>query len=267
MTTVKRQPKGIETGGQFAPDVNPESTVVLADAPEPMRHEVEVDTSIASAYGEVMEKSYRVEASVAQLRRIIPDSMKTRDSSFMMVNGDYVVASAERLRAMFEAGEIGQKDGYYHDHYAKQFVKYDERKAELDVVQSDYQEKCKQYKGWSRFFLVQGGHVHSSLDCSTCNRMGKSTKFGWLPDLSGLAEADAVKEHGAILCTVCYPSAPVEYTNKYDLDKAAKSGQRCPSSGTGTWRNGERLRRCPDCDARITVTGRGLIKAHDKPTG
>ena len=27
----KRQPKGIETGGQFAPDVNPESTVVLGD--------------------------------------------------------------------------------------------------------------------------------------------------------------------------------------------------------------------------------------------
>lgn len=27
----KRQPKGTDTGGQFAPDVNPESTVVLND--------------------------------------------------------------------------------------------------------------------------------------------------------------------------------------------------------------------------------------------
>ena len=44
-----RQPKGSETGGQFAPDCNPESTVDLSDAIEPTRHEVMIDTEIAAA--------------------------------------------------------------------------------------------------------------------------------------------------------------------------------------------------------------------------
>jgi len=193
--------------------------------------------------------------------------MRTRDRAYMVIDGKIEVASVERLRAMFNAGEIGPKAGYNRDFYADEFVKYDERKVELDAAQADYQEKTRQYEGWSRFFLVPGGHIHSSLNCSTCNKEGKATNFGWLPDLSGLAEEDAVKEHGAILCTVCYPSAPVEHTNKYELEKAAKADKRCPSSGTGTWRNGERLRRCPDCDIRIRVTANGYIRAHDKPTG
>lgn len=68
-----------------------------------------------------------------------------------------------------------------------------------------------QYTGWSRFFLVQNnnGHIHSSLHCSTCHI---TTQFGWLPSVSGKTEADAVAEFGEILCSVCYPSAPVAWT-------------------------------------------------------
>jgi hypothetical protein len=263
----KRQPKGTSDGGKFAPDANPESTVDLTDDRRPtIRREVHVDTEIAAAYGVLMEKSHRVDSVASQIRYLVPNSMRTRDRAYMVIDGKIEVASVERLRTMFEADEIGPKAGYNRDFYADEFVKYDERKIELDAAQADYREKNSQYGGWSRFFLVPGGHIHSSLNCSTCNKEGKATNFGWLPELSGLAEDDAVKEHGAILCTVCYPSAPVEHTNKYELEKAAKAENRCPSSGTGTWRNGERLRKCPDCGIRITVTGRGLIRAHDKPT-
>lgn len=71
------------------------------------------------------------------------------------------------------------------------------------------------YEGWSRFFIVRtnNGHIHRSMSCSTCNRNGKATEFGWLPELSGLSEAEAVEAEGSILCTVCFPSAPVEWTN------------------------------------------------------
>ncbi len=52
-----RQPKGIETGGQFAPDVNPESTVALSDDRRPtICHEVHVDTEIAAAYGVLIDE-------------------------------------------------------------------------------------------------------------------------------------------------------------------------------------------------------------------
>jgi hypothetical protein len=50
---------------------------------------------------------------------------------------------------------------------------------------------------------------HSTTSCSTCRF---DTVFAWLPELSGLSEADAVEAYGSILCTVCFPSAPVEWT-------------------------------------------------------
>lgn len=67
------------------------------------------------------------------------------------------------------------------------------------------------YTGWSRFFLVTNtnGHVHSSMSCSTCF---STTTFGWLPQLSGLTEVEAVADQGEILCSICFPSAPVAWT-------------------------------------------------------
>lgn len=62
---------------------------------------------------------------------------------------------------------------------------------------------------WTRAFLVlnTGGHVHKDRDCSTCF---PTTRYGWLPELSGSSEAEIVEAAGADACTVCYPSAPVE---------------------------------------------------------
>ncbi|MBT4072342.1 MAG: hypothetical protein HOE75_01470 [Chloroflexi bacterium] len=76
-----------------------------------------------------------------------------------------------------------------------------------------------EYDGWSRFFAVPGGHIHSSMNCSTCNRVTNQsgqtfTAFAWLPALSGLTAADAIAAHGHALCSVCFPNAPVSDTNK-----------------------------------------------------
>jgi hypothetical protein len=76
------------------------------------------------------------------------------------------------------------------------------RIGELDVI----------YKAdpWSRFFPCTNanGHIHSSLSCSTCRW---DTPMAWMPQLSGKTEAEAVNELGPILCSVCFPSAPVEW--------------------------------------------------------
>lgn len=66
---------------------------------------------------------------------------------------------------------------------------------------------------WTRAFLVTntGGHVHSSMDCSTCF---DSTRYEWLTGYSGADEDEIVKAAGEIACTVCYPSAPSEYLNR-----------------------------------------------------
>mgnify|MGYP001576896077 CR=1 FL=1 len=65
--------------------------------------------------------------------------------------------------------------------------------------------------GWSRAFLVANGdgHVHSSMDCSTCNRGERQTQFQWMINYSGGSEDEIVADAGYRACTVCFPSAPV----------------------------------------------------------
>ena len=122
--------------------------------------------------------------------------------------------------------------------------------------------------GWQRFFLVVGGHIHASLECSS---LRWNTKIGWLPNLSGHDEASAVAEHGAWLCTICFPSAPVEWTNAADV--AAKKDAECPGSKTWSYdRSTARLgfysgnyAHCSNCGQRVTVTSTGKMRSH-KPT-
>lgn len=124
----------------------------------------------------------------------------------------------------------------------KTYIEQDAEKALrwLDEIQQEMQalrEAAREFEGewaelrWSRFFIVKAnnGHIHSSMTCSTCNRNGQATLFGWLPNLSGLTEKEAVDEHGTILCSVCFPSAPVEWT----LGKQVDESLYCPASGKG----------------------------------
>ena len=95
----------------------------------------------------------------------------------------------------------------------------DELEAELAGIENEIFALEATYTGWSRFFLVtsSAGHVHSSMHCSTCYAQ---TRYGWLPQYSGHTEDEAVAELGPTLCTVCFPSAPVEYTLGKKLTKA-----------------------------------------------
>ena len=93
---------------------------------------------------------------------------------------------------------------------AELFARYDEAQTAMDAARALYELADSRYRGWSRFFMVPGGHIHASLSCKTCNKVGQSTAFTWLSHLSGLTEAEAVAEYGPVLCTVCFPSAPLD---------------------------------------------------------
>lgn len=86
----------------------------------------------------------------------------------------------------------------------------DEAAASIEKIREQIAELEERYTGWSRFFLVtsSAGHIHSSMHCSTCR---PTTTYGWLPELSGLTEAEAVAAHGPALCSVCFSSAPTEW--------------------------------------------------------
>lgn len=124
-------------------------------------------------------------------------------------------------------------------------------------------------RGWSRFFLVAaaGGHIHSSTHCSTCNRNGRPTQFSWLPDLSGKSEAEAVEDQGARLCTVCFPDAPVEWTNFWELEEARKQAESCDGSGTRDWVEGtvtksRKYADCQHCGTKQSLTPTNKFRKH-----
>jgi hypothetical protein len=130
-----------------------------------------------------------------------------------------------------------------------------------DIAEAD--KVFRQRGGWTRFFLVTSsdGHIHNSTSCSTCR---PSTTYSWLPELSGLTEADAVTARGMILCSVCFPSAPVEWT--VGRTKPAKPGQ-CAG---GTAVDGSTFDRwtgtygtCPTCgEQALMVKLDGTMRAH-----
>lgn len=106
-----------------------------------------------------------------------------------------------------------------------------------------YNDEYDRRGGWTRAFLVQnsGGHVHSSMHCSTCY---PRTRYAWLTEYSGMDEAQIVYAAGELACTACYPSAPTDVLTRVgeirrptDLereqraaDNAAKNAQRAAAA-------------------------------------
>lgn len=83
-------------------------------------------------------------------------------------------------------------------------------KNKLSELNTEIAEVEKLYTGWSRAFIVSNanGHIHSSMSCSTCF---DTTKFIWLPNLSGEDRMKIAELAGEAACSVCYPDAPSEY--------------------------------------------------------
>ena len=77
------------------------------------------------------------------------------------------------------------------------------------------------YTGWSRFWLVtsSAGHVHSSTACSNLLRHHGLRP---VPRPVGLRRGRGRRQIlGETLCSVCFPTAPVEYTTGKKITKAA----------------------------------------------
>jgi hypothetical protein len=178
--------------------------------------------------------------------------------------------------------------GTYRFHFNEQYdrPRYEkmvaERTAKIEALTDEanaiYAEmtpfnlEFKRRGGWTRFYVVMGGHIHSSMACSTCNKMGKATRFGWLPERSGQSEAEALESlvtesHKTVLCSVCFPTAPVAWTVVRQDDSV------CKGSGTWDYKEGGKQRlgfytgnyaTCAHCDTPQTVLRGGKFRKHKK---
>jgi hypothetical protein len=239
-----------------------------------VRHEVEVDTKLAALYGQLARLDGRGENILNGIHYAAKDRKDYHYSKF----GNWTMKHAEaiaKVQEMLASGEMTSWDATSAQRSLASLVEYE---AEVASIQAEIAPLQAEYRAnpWPRFFIVQnnGGHIHSSMSCSTCNNgRFSATRFGWLPELSGLTEADAVASQGAILCTVCYPSAPVEWTNGVSKEEQAKQALLCPGTGTTNYegrRNpkNDRLygyQECKDCGKEISLLANGTLRSHKKP--
>ncbi|MFD7835673.1 SPOR domain-containing protein [Streptomyces sp. NPDC059761] len=121
--------------------------------------------------------------------------------------------------------------------------------------------------GWSRFFLVQDGHIHRGGHAgwdSDCHSLRSTTLLYWQPELSGKTEQEAVTALGPTMCTICFPSAPLEWTRGKTLEEQGF----CSGSGQSVTVAADRLRRknwmtCPVCGKEeVFVTGNRNLRKH-----
>lgn len=149
----------------------------------------------------------------------------------------------------------------------------DEKQAEGLAIQEEAKPLHALYTGWARYFLClsDGGHIHVGHSCPT---LRPTTPLGWLPELADKSESEMVEAHGAMVCTVCYPSAPTHPAFIRDAEAAAqaaaeKAEAECPgsrsydhdSSGLNYF---QPRARCNHCGQVISATSTGKLRAHKK---
>lgn len=176
---------------------------------------VEIDTALADIYRRAADAEGHVQAAATSLHYALGERARYVTRS----RREWPTTTAEALDACRAKGD--QRTNFAGGYtFADMAAKYDTTvtalaavEAEADVLNAEF----KRRGGWSRFFIVQnnGGHIHSSMACKTCNRGGYRTDFGWMPELSGMSMEQAISHFDRaahILCTVCFPAAPVEWT-------------------------------------------------------
>lgn len=81
--------------------------------------------------------------------------------------------------------------------------------------------------GWTRAYIVPGGHVHSDYHCHT---LFPETERFLVAEVSGMTEDEIVAKAGERACTICYPSAPSNYlalkSELFTRDELAKEQAR-----------------------------------------
>lgn len=161
------------------------------------------DTKLAELHQQQDKLDRRIQSFQQMLHSIAGDRFNGREDRWGLTL-EQVFQKLERYESLvYTATEVDKSIRDYNDLIRE--------RVSLDLDVAERQEVYYEHR-WSRFFLVlnTNGHIHSSTSCSTCRY---DTNFAWLPELSGLTEAEAVDGHGPILCSVCFPSAPVEWTN------------------------------------------------------
>lgn len=170
---------------------------------------VEIDWELYRLDGEAAKAKRSLDLALVLIHRAVGDDTGYRKPDYALTHeqaieqakaqagteGDFLRAAEKALESLKQAAAaVAAVD------------------AQIDELDAEFVSRG----GWTRAFLAlvngNGGHVHSSRDCSTCNNGKYRTVFARQPQYSGADEATIVAAAGYRACTVCYKDAPVEAT-------------------------------------------------------
>lgn len=167
---------------------------------------VEFDQHAAEAGKVLAATRSRLRSRLDELHRAIGDRRSPRDD--WGKSDEQVFVAAREWVTISDGGAASEQTGArirgpLRDVEAAQ-AEHGRAREQVDGLQEAFRIRG----GWSRAFLVANntGHVHSSMDCSTCR---PTTQYAWLTDYSGADEDLIVTDAGHRACTMCFPSASV----------------------------------------------------------
>lgn len=179
---------GSPGGGQFTGKVNTAPGALLADERDlTAETPVAIDTELADLYSQAFVADMRAQTHPAY-------------------------AEDHRKHASQERSD------YHRERHEANAARQDNLAAEQEAIAAQVRLEMLPLEAefvrrgrWTRAFLATSanGHVHSSLHCSTCNKMGKLTRFAMMTDYYGAIEEEVIEDAGERVCPTCYPEAPV----------------------------------------------------------
>lgn len=185
-------------------------TTDTATAPEVYTREQakEADRILNELHFESARKSQRVGWAVDSLRRLVDRETgwgrdrawgKTFEQAFAEVTAQAETVDPEKPWVSREAQSA--------------LVKLDEARAELLEVDLAVRKQSALWAAhgcWNRYSVVPGGHIHTNW--RDCHTLRDTTTVLWAYQASGDSVDEAIEVYGTVLCTHCYPDAPVEKT-------------------------------------------------------
>lgn len=263
MIEQPRKPIGQDRAGEWTNKAHTDTGLQLPASPYAASTPLEVDTLLSGFYTDAAKVNQEIDRRVSSAHYRLGHR---KGYGRGLRNGGWPMDAASTLTALEEAINEGKIVAYEVKLSREILTDVEDLKAQRAEIVAQTTELDDEFRRrpWSRFFLVTsstGGHVHSSMHCHTCRW---DTEFGWLPSLSGKDEPTAVADQGAILCTACYPSAPVEWTRGKEPAADTCPGSNKPSSSEPHRYGRTVYGTCPVCGEGFP-SGYSGIRKHKTP--